>query len=218
MPTSFKFFIYLLWWVGGGLRHRVCGGQRAAPGTCFSPATWDLSQPSGLASSVLPFETTCEPLLPLFAGSLVHIPRPPKLPTLPANTCRCVGFFNQHLNGHFLLPIAHHGGWCCPTVLEVKSLECASWDPTSGHSSELMCLSLSTIPGPRWSLMMAVVTCPGLYGASTHLLSCIFLPTSPAAWVLIRVKVTPYLNPSWIPLCSYKHDPSLFSNPPALAS
>lgn len=60
--------------------------------------------------------------------------------------------------------------------------------------------------------MVAVVTCCGLYGASTHLLSCIFLPTSPAAWVLIRVKVTPYLNPSWIPLCSYKHDPNLFSS------
>lgn len=93
---------------------------------------------------------------------------------------------------------------------EVKSLVCVSWDPTSGHSSELMRLSLSTIPGPRWSLTVAMVTCPGLYGASTHLPSCIFLPSSPAAWVLIRVKVTPYLNFSWLPLSSYKHDPSLF--------
>lgn len=93
--------------------HGVCGGQRPARGGCFLPSTtWDPSQPSGLASGVPPFETPCEPLPPLFAGSLVHISCPPKLPTLPANTCRCVGFFNQHLNGHFLLPIAHHRGRC----------------------------------------------------------------------------------------------------------
>lgn len=191
--------------------------QRTACGSCCSPPpqppphpVWDPSESSGLASSILLFETTCEPLLPLSAGSLVHIPRPPKLPTLPANTCRCVSFFNQHLNGHFLLPVAHHRGRCCQTVLEVKSLVCVSWDSTSGHSSKLMCLSLPTIPHPRWSLVVPAVTCSGFYGGSTFLPSCIFLPMSSAAWVLLRVKVTPYLNPSWIPLCSYKHDPSPF--------
>jgi hypothetical protein len=162
------------------LCHGECGSQRTAcQSGCFSSssaAVWDPNQLSGLASSDLPSETTCEPLLPLFAGSLVHIPCPPKLPTLPANTCRCIDFFNQRLNGHFLLPIAHHRGWCCQTVLEVKSLGRVSWDPTSSHSPKLMCLSLSTIAGPRWLLLVAVVTCSGLYGGSTYLSLILYYP------------------------------------------
>lgn len=160
--------------------HGECGSQRTAcQSGCFSSsaaAVWDPNQSSGLASSDLPSETTCEPLLPLFAGSLVHIPCPPKFPTLPANTCRCIDFFNQRLNGHFLLPIAHHRGWCCQTVLEVKSLGRVSWDPTSSHSPKLMCLSLSTIAGPRWLLLVAVVTCSGLYGGSTYLSPILYYP------------------------------------------
>lgn len=191
--------------------------QRTACGSCCSPPpqppphpVWDPSESSGLASSILLFETTCEPLLPLSAGSLVHIPRPPKLPTLPANTCRCVSFFNQHLNGHFLLPVAHHRGRCCQTVLEVKSLVCVSWDSTSGHSSKLMCLSLSTIPHPRWSLVVPAVT----YSASME--EAHFSPPAISFQCLLQLgcfselRSLPYLNPSWIPLCSYKHDPSPF--------
>lgn len=92
----------------------------------------------------------------LFVGSFCAIPCPLPLPTLPANACRCVSLFNQHLGGHFLLPTVHHRGRCCPAVLEVKSLVCISQDPTLGHSPQFMTLPLPGIL--RWSRPKAVVT------------------------------------------------------------
>lgn len=137
--------------------------------------------------------------MPGLVGSLFHTPCPPQLPTLPANTCGCANLFHQHhLNGHFVLPVAHHQGWCCRLCWGQASSICI-WE---SHFRSLMYLRswpLSIIPGPWCLLLVAVVTFSRFYGGSTHLPSCIFLPISPAPVKRTR-SPPPHLNPSWIPL------------------